>query len=50
MLIGIALVGLLTSRDVEKYGDTYQIALPLLVLGCEALNGSRPWPIWGALR
>jgi len=35
----LALVGLLTARDVERYGDKYQIALPLIALGCEALNG-----------
>lgn len=39
VLIGLALVGLLTTRDVEKYGDNYQIALPIMALGCEVMNG-----------
>lgn len=39
VLVGLALVGLLTTRDVEKYGDNYQIALPIMALGCEVLNG-----------
>ncbi len=29
----------LTEREVERYGDNLQIALPLLALSCEAVNG-----------
>ena len=35
----LAVVAVLSRRDVEKYGDNYQIALPLMALGCEVLNG-----------
>jgi membrane-associated phospholipid phosphatase len=39
VLVALALVALITPRDVERYGDNYQIALPVLALGCETLNG-----------
>lgn len=39
VLGALALVAVITSRDVERYGDNYQIALPILALGCEVLNG-----------
>jgi membrane-associated phospholipid phosphatase len=39
VVAALALVALTTARDVERYGDNYQIALPILALGCEAING-----------
>jgi membrane-associated phospholipid phosphatase len=39
VLVALALVALITPRQVERYGDNYQIALPVLALGCEAQNG-----------
>lgn len=41
-IVVIALLGLTvfaTERNVERYGDNLQIALPLIAWGCEALNG-----------
>ena len=32
-------VGAITPINVERYGDNYQIALPLLALSCEIANG-----------
>lgn len=39
VLAVLAIVTLMTPRDVERYGDNYQVALPLLAWGCEAANG-----------
>jgi membrane-associated phospholipid phosphatase len=39
VLAVLALVTLITPREVEKYGDNYQVALPLLALGCQIANG-----------
>lgn len=39
ILAALALVALMSPRDVERYGDNYQIALPLLALGCQIANG-----------
>ncbi len=39
VLAGLALVGVLTTHDVERYGDRLQVALPVMALGCEVLNG-----------
>ena len=39
VLAVLALVTLVTPREVERYGDNYQVALPLLALGCEIANG-----------
>ncbi len=30
---------LITKPDVERYGDNFQIALPIIALGCAATNG-----------
>lgn len=39
VLAGLALVAVITPRDVERYGDNFQIALPVMALGCEVING-----------
>ena len=39
VLAVLALVAMITPRDVERYGDNYQIALPIMALGCEVING-----------
>ncbi len=39
VLAVLALVALITPREVERYGDNFQVALPLLALGCEVANG-----------
>lgn len=36
----LALSLLLTERRVESYGDTLQVVLPVVALGCSAVNGS----------
>ena len=36
---GLALTIALTPPDAERYGDRLQIALPVMALGCSALNG-----------
>ena len=40
MLIFVILVALVTGRDPEKLGDSFQIALPVLALGCAVADGS----------
>jgi membrane-associated phospholipid phosphatase len=39
VLGALALVALISPREVERFGDNYQIALPVLALGCQAVNG-----------
>jgi hypothetical protein len=39
VLAVLALVAFITPREVEKYGDQFQVALPLLALGCQIANG-----------
>jgi membrane-associated phospholipid phosphatase len=39
VMLALALVALGTRSDVERYGDNYQIALPIIALGCEVVNG-----------
>ncbi len=39
VLAVVALVAMATPQDVERYGDNYQIALPIMALGCEIANG-----------
>lgn len=36
----LGLIAVTTAPNVEKLGDRYQVALPLLALGCEVVNGS----------
>ena len=36
----LGLIAITTAPNVEKLGDRYQVALPLLALGCEVVNGS----------
>lgn len=38
----LALIALLTGPRAEKLGDRFQIALPVLALGCSVLNGHGP--------
>jgi membrane-associated phospholipid phosphatase len=40
MLVFVIVVALLTGRDPEKLGDSFQIALPVLALGCALADGS----------
>lgn len=42
VLAGLALCLVLTERDAERYGDSLQVALPLLAWGCAAANGQGP--------
>lgn len=42
VLVVIALVVLITGPRVERLGDRYQIALPIVALGCSIANGSGP--------
>ena len=46
VLAVLALTIALTERDVERYGDNIQIALPLVAWGCAALNGSAAEYAW----
>lgn len=46
VLAALALTIALTERDVERYGDNIQIALPLVAWGCAALNGSAAEYAW----
>ncbi|WP_372839848.1 phosphatase PAP2 family protein [Phaeovulum sp.] len=39
ILAVLALVVAATPREVERYGDNLQIALPALAIGCSVLNG-----------
>ncbi len=39
VLAVLALVVVLSPREVERYGDTLQVALPVLALGCEIADG-----------
>ncbi|MBW6506501.1 MAG: phosphatase PAP2 family protein [Rhodobacteraceae bacterium] len=39
IMVALALVVAATPRSVERYGDNLQIALPILAIGCSALNG-----------
>lgn len=39
ILAVMAVVLAVTPREVERYGDNLQIALPVLALGCSLLNG-----------
>ena len=53
VLLAMILAFSLSSKKVEKLGDTYQIVLPVLALGCSAVNGQavdffvRYWVQWG---
>ena len=40
MLVFVIVVVLVTGRDPEKLGDSFQIALPVLALGCALADGS----------
>ena len=40
MLIFVLVVALFSGRDPEKIGDNFQIALPILALGCAVADGS----------
>jgi len=39
VLLTLLIVAVASEPRVERYGDNYQIALPLLALGCEIANG-----------
>ncbi len=36
----------ITERNVEKYGDNYQIALPVMALACSVTNGQAADFLW----
>jgi membrane-associated phospholipid phosphatase len=40
ILIFVLVVALFTGKDTEKLGDSFQIALPVLALGCALADGS----------
>jgi len=55
VFLALILAFSLSSKKIEKLGDTYQIVLPVLALGCSAVNGQavdffvRYWVQWGVV-
>lgn len=39
ILVALVLTFLISGKQVEKLGDSYQIALPIIALGCSVANG-----------
>ncbi len=39
ILAGLALTFILSPKQIERLGDRYQVALPVLALGCSVVNG-----------
>ncbi|MCX7646220.1 MAG: hypothetical protein N2Z62_13135, partial [Rhodobacteraceae bacterium] len=42
VVAGLVLCLAVTERDAERYGDSLQVALPLIAWGCAAANGRGP--------
>ena len=46
ILLAMITTFLITKPDVERFGDNFQIALPIIALGCAATNGQAVDFIW----